>query len=129
MRRRDADRPSPIRAFPLDDALIETQAADPATTFAAIRAVAVRHQHALERMRNTRQMMFRSNFGLCRFESVGDVITAVGEVYTEAVDPDTQLPVMGPYMVHRAPLGPLLEAPPQQLRRYVIERVPIPDPL
>ncbi len=126
--RPDADRPSPIRAFPLDDAQIETQAADPATTFAALRAVAVRHQHALERMRNTRQMMFRSNFGLCRFESDGDAITAVGEVYTEAIDPDTQLPVMGAYMVHRAPLGPLTEDPPQQLRRFALESVPIPEP-
>lgn len=126
--RPDADRPSPIRAFPLDDAQIETQAADPATTFAALRAVAVRHQHALERMRNTRQMMFRANFGICRFESDGDAITAVGEVYTEAIDPATQLPVMGPYMVHRAPLGPLTEDPPDQLRRFAIEAVPIPEP-
>ena len=126
--RADADRPSPIRAFPLDVALIESQAEDPATTFAAIRAVAVRHQHALERMRNTKQMMFRSNFGLCRFESEGDAITAIGEVYTEAIDPDTQLPVMGPYMVHRAPLGPLNEDPPEHLRPSVIEPIPIPDP-
>ena len=79
-------------------------------------------------MRNTKQMMFRSNFGLCRFESEGDAITAIGEVYTEAIDPDTQLPVMGPYMVHRAPLGPLNEDPPEHLRPSVIEPIPIPDP-
>ncbi len=126
--RPDAERPSPIRAFPLDEAQIETQAADPATTFAALRAVAVRHQHALERMRNTKQMMFRSNFGICRFESDGEAITAIGEVYTEAIDPDTQLQVMGPYMVHRAPLGPLTEEPPEHLRRFAIEPVPIPEP-
>jgi len=75
-----------------------------------------------------RQMMFRSNFGICRFESSGDAITAIGEVYTEAIDPDTQLPVMAPYMVHRAPLGPLTEDPPADLRRFVIERKPIPEP-
>ncbi len=79
-------------------------------------------------MRNTRQMMFRSNFGICRFESSGDAITAIGEVYTEAIDPDTQLPVMAPYMVHRAPLGPLTEDPPADLRRFVIERKPISEP-
>jgi len=122
----NAVRPSPIRAFPLDDAVIEQQAEDPATTFAALRAVAVRHQHALERMRNTRQMMLRSNFGICRFESQGSIVTAVGEVYTQAVDPDTQLPVLAPYLVHRAPLGPLFEKPPTELRRFAIERVPIP---
>ncbi|HVK43770.1 MAG TPA: hypothetical protein VM429_02595 [Micropruina sp.] len=124
----NAVRPTPIRAFPIDVAQVETQAADPSTTFAALRTVAVRHQHALDRMRNTRQMMFRSNFGICRFESSGDAITAIGEVYTEAIDPDTQLPVMAPYMVHRAPLGPLTEDPPADLRRFVIERKPIPEP-
>lgn len=125
----NAVRPSPIREFPLDEAAVEQQAADPATTFAALRSVAVRHQHALERMRNTRQMLFRSNFGICRFESTGSLVTAIGEVYTEAVDPDTQLPVMAPYLVHRAPLGPLFEDPPERLRRFAIEPVPIPEPL
>lgn len=124
----NAARPTPIRAFPLDEATIETQAADPATTFDALRQVAVRHQHALERMRNTRQMLFRSNFGICRFESTGSLVTAVGEVYTEAVDPDSQLPVMAPYLVHRAPLGPLFEDPPERLRRFAIEPAPIPEP-
>ena len=114
--------------FPLDEAGIEDLAGDPSTTFAALRQVAVRHQHALERMRNTRQMMFRSNFGICRFESKDDQVTAVGEVYTQAIDPDTQLPVMAPYMVHKAPLGPLTEDPPERLRRFVIERVPVPEP-
>lgn len=124
----NAVRPTPIRVFPLDEALIEQQASDQATTFDALRAVAVRHQRALERMRNTRQMMFRSNFGICRFEHTGDGITAVGEVYTEAIDPATQLPVMAPYLVHRAPLGPLTEDPPEHLRRFAIEPVPIPEP-
>jgi hypothetical protein len=73
-------------------------------------------------------MMFRANFGICRFESDGGAVTAVGEVYTEAIDPATQLPVMGPYMVHRAPLGPLTEDPPDQLRRFAIEALPIPEP-
>ena len=40
----------------------------PRPAFAALQAVAARHQSALDRMRNTRQMMFRSNFGICRFE-------------------------------------------------------------
>lgn len=127
--RPDAERPSPIRALPLDDAAVEADLTDPATAFEAMRAVASRHQAALDRMRNTRQMMFRSNFGICRFETGDDgVVTAVGEVHTSAVDPETQLPVLGPYMVHRASLGPQDEAPPEQLRRDVLSRVPLPEP-
>ncbi len=128
--RADADRPSPIRPKALDDALIETQLADPATAFQAMQTVAARHQRALDQMRNTRQMMFRSNFGICRFETVGDSapLTAVGEVYTSAIDPETQLPVLGAYMVHRAQLGPVGEAAPNTLRVPVLSRVPIPEP-
>lgn len=126
--RPDAERPAPIRAKPLDDALIEQQLADPATAFPAMQAVAGRHQAALGRMRNARQMLFRSNFGICRFESVGSTVTAVGEVWTSAVDPETQLQVLDAYMVHRAPLGPLFEAPPKDLREAVLSRVPIPPP-
>ncbi|HEY3410924.1 MAG TPA: hypothetical protein VGK53_22385 [Propionicimonas sp.] len=127
--RLDAERPAPIRPMPLDDALIETQLADPATAFPAMQAVAARHQRALDHMRNTRQMMFRSNFGICRFETTGDSapLTAVGEVYTSAIDPETQLPVLGAYMVHRAQLGPVTEAAPDKLRVPVISRVPIPE--
>jgi hypothetical protein len=128
--RADADRPSPIRPKALDDALVETQLADPATAFQAMQTVAARHQRALDQMRNTRQMMFRSNFGICRFETTGDSapFTAVGEVYTSAIDPETQLPVLGPYMVHRAQLGPVTESAPDTLRVSVLSKVPIPKP-
>ena len=67
-RRRAARRRS--GSLPLDDDQIEAQLADPATAFAGDaggRAAGTRR--ALDRMRNTRQMMFRSNFGICRFES------------------------------------------------------------
>ncbi len=128
--RPDGRRPPPIRPKPLDDAVIEAQLNDPSTAFAAMQAVAGRHQAALDRMRNTRQMMFRSNFGICRFETAatGGAITAIGEVYTSAVDPETQLPVMDAYMLHRAPLGPEEESPPGELRATVLSRVPIPEP-
>jgi hypothetical protein len=127
----DTERPGPIRVNPLDDAAIEQQLADPATAFPAMQAVAARHQAALDRMRNARQMMFRSNFGICRFETPEDGgITAVSEAWTSAVDPETRLPVLGPYLVHRASLGPLDEDPPEQLRENVLSRVPVspPDP-
>ena len=124
--RTDADRPAPIRAVPLDEDAIDAQVAAQASPFAAIQEVARRHQGALDRMRNTRQMMFRSNAGICRFETTDGRITAIGEVWTSAIDPDTQLPVVGPYMLHRADLDPVADDPPSELRGPMIQRVPIP---
>ena len=124
--RTDADRPAPIRAVPLDEDAIDAQVAAQASPFAAIQEVARRHQGALDRMRNTRQMMFRSNAGICRFETTDGRITAIGEVWTSAIDPDTQLPVFGPYMLHRADLDPVADDPPSELRGPMIRRVPIP---
>ncbi len=79
----------------IDDAVVEAQLADPDQVFAALQTIAARHQSALDRMRNARQMMFRSNFGVCRFTTgTGGAITAVHELYTSAPDPETQLPVL-----------------------------------
>ena len=102
------------------------QLADPNQVLTALQTIAARHQSALDRMRNTRQMMFRSNAGICRFETAGGRITAIGEVWTSAIDPDTQLPVFGPYMLHRAELDPVADDPPSELRGPMIRRVPIP---
>jgi hypothetical protein len=127
--RLDADRPTPIRARPIDDAAVEAQLADPAQVLTALQTIAARHQSALDRMRNARQMMFRSNFGVCRFTTEpGGAITAVHELYTSAPDPETQLPVLDRYLVQRAPLGPFDQAPPETLRVAAIERVPVPEP-
>ena len=117
----------------IDDALVEAQLADPEQVFAALQTVAARHQSALDRMRNARQMLFRSNFGVCRFVTEGggatslpETITAVHELYTQAPDPETQIPVLDRYLVQEAPLGPVAEAPPEELRVAVIRPVPIP---
>jgi hypothetical protein len=127
--RPDAERPSPIRVEPIDDAAVEAQLNDPGQTFAALQTIASRHQAALDRMRNARQMLFRSNFGVCRFVTErGEAITAVQELYTSAPDPETQVPVLAAYLVQHAPLGPVDEPPPEQLRVAVIERLPIPEP-
>ena len=78
-------------------------------------------------MRNARQMMFRSNFGMCRFTTdAAGAITAVQELYTQAPDPETRLPVLDRYLVQEAPLGPVVEPPPDTLRVPAIVRVPIP---
>ena len=116
--RPDAERPSPIRARPIDDAAVEAQLADPAQVFTALQTIAARHQSALDRMRNARQMLFRSNFGVCRFTTeAGGAITAVHELYTSALDPETQLPVLDRYLVQEAPLGPVEEPPPDAAAR------------
>lgn len=125
--RLDIERPTPIRARAIDDAAVEAQLADPDQVFAALQTIAARHQSALDRMRNARQMMFRSNFGVCRFTTeAGGAITAVHELYTSAPDPETQLPVLDRYLVQEARLGPVEERPPDRLRVPAIERVPIP---
>ena len=101
--------------------------------FDALQTIAARHQSALGRMRNARQMLFRSNFGVCRFiegarapGEAADAITAVHELYTSAIDPETRLPVLNRYLVQEAPLGPVTEPPPTRLRVAAIERRPIP---
>jgi hypothetical protein len=128
--RPDSERPTPIRARQIDDVAVEAQlAGDSEQVLAALQTIAARHQSALDRMRNARQMLFRSNFGICRFTTEpGGTINAVHEVYTQANDPETQLPVLAPYMVQTAPLGPVDEPPPDRLRVAAIEPVPVPAP-
>jgi hypothetical protein len=127
-------RPKPIQAQAIDDAAVEAQLADPGQVLDALQTIAARHQAALDRMRNARQMLFRSNFGICRFVTeAGGAITAVHEVYTQALDPETQLPVMNKYMVQEAPLGfakdappsPDDERPPERLRVAAVEPLPV----
>ena len=129
-------RPPPIQAAAIPDAAaVEAQLADPEQFFGAVQQVMARHQAGLDRMRNARQMMFRSNFGICRFESADDAVTAIHEVYTKAAvhgagDP---IPVMDKYMVQRAARGPARdapprtddEAPPARLRVAAIEPQPL----
>ncbi|SFS14098.1 hypothetical protein SAMN04487846_2847 [Microbacterium sp. cf046] len=125
--RPDELRPEPMRPLALDEEQIEAQLSDPERLIDAYQAIAVRHQHALGHLRNARQILFRSNFGLCRFEPHPDgTMDAVHEVYTAFVDPDdptaTDDPEPAPYLVQRAPLGPEDEPPPDRLRARVIDR-------
>ncbi|HJY42071.1 MAG TPA: hypothetical protein VJ303_12565, partial [Steroidobacteraceae bacterium] len=46
---------------------------------------AARQQYSLESLKNSRQILFRSNFGLVRFERrEGGVLHAIHEMYTGA---------------------------------------------
>jgi hypothetical protein len=123
--RADAERPAPIQQLPIDPDAIAADLADPATAIKGYQAIAARHQHALDRMRNARQILFASNFGLCRFEPQdGGGLDAIHEVYTAGRAPDDPVdsdPKAEAYLVQRAPLGPADEDPPHMLRTKVIE--------
>ena len=126
--RDDIERPVPIQQLPIDPDAIASDLADPSTLVHGYQAVAARHQHALDRMRNARQILFAPNFGLVRFEpdDVHGTIDAIHEIYTAARAPDDPVdeePKAEAYLVQRAPLGPVAEDPPQRLRARVIEPI------
>jgi hypothetical protein len=88
--RADAARPAAIRPLDMDvaaaDALLNAPKAPRAIE--GYQAAIARHQRAIETLRNARQILFRSNFGVVRFEQRGAVLYAVHEVYTAAKLPE-----------------------------------------
>jgi hypothetical protein len=130
-KRADDERPKPIQPLLIDAAAIKADLADPSTAVKGYQAIAARHQNALGRMRNARQILFATNFGLCRFEPQDDgTLDAIHEVYTAARAPDDPVdrdPEADMYLVQRAPLGPVHEDAPSVLRTKVIAPV-VPEP-
>jgi len=131
-RRPDSARPQPIQLLALDDAQVEAKLSDPATILEGYQQVAARHQHALNRLRNARQILFRGNVGRVRFEAHADGrLDAIHEVFTTFSDPDepaVTTPKVEPYLVQVAPLGPEDEEPPTRLRQKAIEIPPAGGP-
>lgn len=124
--RKDEERPAGIQLLKLD-ASVETKLSAQATMLEGFQAVAARHQHALERLRNARQILFRGNVGLVRFEREDQKITAVHEVYTSFSDPGQPTPqITKPeaFLVQVACLGPEPEDRPERLREKAIEIPP-----
>lgn len=123
--RPDDQRPAAIRLLPIDETTIDAQLADPSTVLEAYQAVAARHQHALDRLRNARQILFRANVGRVRFDPHADgTLDAIHEVYTVFADPDQPAalePKPEPFLVQVAPLGPEAEDPPTRLRQKALE--------
>ena len=114
--RKDEERPAGIQLLKLD-ASVETKLSAQATMLEGFQAVAARHQHALERLRNARQILFRGNVGLVRFEREDQKITAVHEVYTSFSDPAaTRRSLPEAFLVQVASLGPKPEDRPERLR-------------
>lgn len=109
--RPDAERPAPGRPralAPSDERVqnILANHAEPGREPAAYASIAARHQDQFDRLRHARQILFRSNFALVRFERSPDLV-AVHEVYTALRDPDApadEAPQPLAYMVQRASL-------------------------
>jgi hypothetical protein len=89
--RADDARPAPIQPRKLHDAAgvqaALTEAGGP-NSIKGLHAVAARQQYSLETMKNARQILFRSNFGLVRFERREGVLHAIHEMYTAARRPE-----------------------------------------
>jgi hypothetical protein len=90
LRAEDA-RPAPIQPLQFNDpAGVQTaltEAGGPRSV-EGFHAVAARQQRSLETLKNSRQILFRSNFGLVRFERRGSVLHAIHELYTAARRPE-----------------------------------------
>lgn len=124
-KRPDAQRPAVMRPLALDEDTIDTELTNKATAVDAYRSVAARHQNAVEKLKYARQILFRSNFGLVRFERRENQLIAIHEVYSAYADPDAAVPGVPrpePFMVHEAPLDPDDDPPPQgDLRLHPID--------
>jgi hypothetical protein len=109
--RPESERPPPGQLRKLDPPEPRVQSilanhAEPGKELMAYATIAARHLDQFDKLRHSRQILFRSNFALVRFERTPDV-TAVHEVYTALPDPNaapgTPLQVL-PYLVQRASL-------------------------
>jgi hypothetical protein len=107
--RPDGQRPPPIQPLDIDPAA-ESKLNEPGAPHAVegYQAAAARHQRAVEMLRNSRQLLFRSNFGLVRFEQRNDGLHAVHEMYTAARLPEdvgTDPLKPGLFVLHEAALS------------------------
>jgi hypothetical protein len=108
--RADAERPAAEQPLPIDTNAVAAQLDGPVAPQAILgyQAIAATHQRALEIMRNSRQILFRSNVGVVRFEKRGDVLHAIHEAYSAFKLPSevgTDPPKPAAFMVHDAALS------------------------
>jgi hypothetical protein len=110
--RADDKRPAAIQPFKFGDAsgvqVALTEDGGPHSV-QGFHAVAGRQQRSLETLKNSRQILFRSNFGLVRFERrENGVLHAIHEMYTAARRPeDTGTTPLLPelFVLHEAALA------------------------
>ena len=124
---RNLRRPAGIQILDLDEADVDAKLNNPATLIEGYHMIAARHQHALGRLRNARQILFCGNVGRVRFEQhVDGRLDVIHEVFTAFNDPDrpaTADPKPEPFLMQRASLGPEVEDAPGRLRKKAIEVV------
>jgi hypothetical protein len=109
--RPDSERPPLARPRALEPTDVRVQSilaehSEPGRELAAYATIAARHQDQFDKLRHSRQILFRSNFALVRFERTPD-LTAVHEVYTGLTDPNAPAdaaPKPFAYMIQRASL-------------------------
>lgn len=108
-RRPDSERPAAERPSLIDEVLVNAQltAAGAPQALQAYQAIAARHQRQLEQVRNSRQILFRSNVGLVRFELRAGELHAVHEAHSAfklASDIGTDPPKPAAFMRHAVSL-------------------------
>lgn len=116
--RAENDRPALTRAgtlFP-DDPAKKDSDIGAALNLEGYHRTAERHARQLEKLRNSRQVLFASNFGIVTFQqrpetandnsSIGEIMYAIHELYTAVPDPAdlTMRPKPLAYTRHEAPL-------------------------
>jgi hypothetical protein len=86
-KRPDKDRPVPAQPEDLHPGEPD---ADIEANIDGYRRVAVRHAKQLEKLNNSRQILFANNLGLVKFENRDDILHVVHELYT--VHPAAEIP-------------------------------------
>jgi hypothetical protein len=118
--RTEDQRPAGIRLLEIDEPAVIADLSDPSTVLEGYQALAARHQHALDRLRAARQILFRANLGRLTFTTYPDGrLDAIHDVITVFTDPSATLaiePQPEIFLQQVAPLGPEPEAPPTVLR-------------
>lgn len=114
--RKDSERPKAAQPIPLDPANPTADVGEN-VDIAAYRTIANRHARQIQRLSNSRQLLFASSIGLVRFEKQGDIPIAIHELYTTFPDPDDPLnerPKPLAYTQHKVPLRTPNEKRPEE---------------
>jgi hypothetical protein len=82
--RKDSERPAPARPDLLDPT---NPNADVPNDKNGFRRAANRHLRQFEKLGNSRQILFRNNLGLVRFEKRGEALVVIHELYAAVADP------------------------------------------
>lgn len=119
-KRKDDERPPLARPDPLDRA---NPAADATEDVEGYRRAANRHFRQMEKLGNSRQVLFTNNLGVVRFErrkeraDQPEILFAIQEMYTVHADPASptnEPPTPEVYTRHEAPLQLIGEQKPEE---------------